>query len=220
VPVGNTPTFLLGLSLPVARWRLAVQFENDRLESVFGRAQTAAYTYRNSFDQAVSGSVELQVPDVWQIDPQTTKVALASGKEQKNEFDVFLDADASSGPQPIRLDFTVEADRTYEFSVYRTMHVGLGDVEIELSSRLNERGSLVVKQRFLNHTEQEVSFNCLLFAPGRRRERIQVLRQGRGEISGTFLLQRGEELVGHTLWLRAEEIDGQRILNYSIVAEK
>jgi hypothetical protein len=220
VPVGPTPTFLLGVSLPVARWSMAFQFDSDRLASVFGRRQSTGLGFQNTFEQPVSGRVELHVPEVWQIDPRQLPFKLEAGGQQKTTLDVVLGPDASSGPQPVRLDFEIEADRTYRFSVFCTLHVGLGDVDVELATQLDERGSLVVKQRLKNNTDREVSFNCMLFAPGRRRERVQVLRQGKGEQTGTFVLERGEELIGQTLWLRAEEIGGDRVLNYSIVAEK
>jgi hypothetical protein len=36
----------------------------------------------------------------------------------------------------------------------------------------------------------------------------------------TYRLQNGKELLGKTLWLRAEEIDGRRVLNYRFVVEE
>ena len=36
----------------------------------------------------------------------------------------------------------------------------------------------------------------------------------------TFVLPRGEELIGQKLWLQAEEIGGSRVLNYTLTAER
>ncbi len=43
---------------------------------------------------------------------------------------------------------------------------------------------------------------------------VDVLDQGRGQNLHTYDLDDGKELSGKTLWLRAGEIDGPRILNY------
>jgi hypothetical protein len=94
----------------------------------------------------------------------------------------------------------------------------LGDIEVELASRLDEQGNLVVEQHLINTTQQFVSFNCLLFAEGRRRQRRQVYQLGQGRSTNVFVLPDGEELIGTTLWLRAEEIGGARVLNHHATA--
>ena len=135
-------------------------------------------------------------------------------------MDVLLGTNATSGPQKIRLDFNLSADRTYRFSVYREIQVGLGDIELELESHLDEHGDLIVDQHLTNKTDKRVSFNCLLYVPDRRRERRQVFDLARGRQTTRFVIRDGEELIGLTLGLRAEEIGGARVLNHRIVAEE
>ena len=60
----------------------------------------------------------------------------------------------------------------------------------------------------------------MLFVPDRLRQRRHVLNLGRGRNVQTYLLPRGEELLGKTLWLRAEEIGGERMLNHQILVER
>ena len=133
---------------------------------------------------------------------------------------VALQPDANSGPQPVRLDFDLTADRNYRFSVYRTLQLGLEDVHVELATRLRDDGALLVEQRLTNLADQPVSFQCTLFPPGRRRETRQVIDLGRGQNVLTFVLPRGDELLGQKLWLRAEEISGPRVLNSTVTAER
>jgi hypothetical protein len=92
--------------------------------------------------------------------------------------------------------------------------------QIEMASHLDDEGNLVVEQQLVNLTDRFVSFNCLLFAEGRRRQRRQVYNLGRGRTTNVFILPEGEALVGTTLWLRAEEIGGARVLNHSGLAER
>ena len=107
-----------------------------------------------------------------------------------------------NGPTDVRLDFDISAERRYQFSVYRTINIGLDDVTLEVTSRLNEQGELVVEQKLINKTDDPVSFRCSLFIPDRQRMITQVVDQGRGADVQTYRLPRGSELIGKTLWLR------------------
>jgi hypothetical protein len=49
--------------------------------------------------------------------------------------------------------------------------------------------------------------------------RTHVLRLPHGDNVQVYRFRQGAELIGRTLWLRAEEIDGSRILNYRFVVE-
>ena len=89
----------------------------------------------------------------------------------------------------------------------------LDDVTLEVTSRLNEQGELVVEQKLINKTDDPVSFRCSLFIPDRQRMITQVVDQGRGADVQTYRLPRGSELIGKTVWLRADELTGRRTLN-------
>jgi hypothetical protein len=94
----------------------------------------------------------------------------------------------------------------------------LGDIMVEMTTQLGDNGELIVDQHLINQSDKLVSFNCLLFAPDRRRQRLQVLNAGRGRTTNRFVLPNGKELIEKSLWLRAEEIGGVRILNYRTTA--
>jgi hypothetical protein len=218
--VGPSPVFVTGQSAGVARWQAGLDFENPRLASTFGQQQTIVMRAKNRFGQAISGEVTLHAPPSWDIDARPSRFKLAEGDELRLPLPVTLKADANSGPQAVRLDFEIAGDRVYRFSVHRTLQLGLEDVQIELSTRLREDGVLVVEQQLTSTSDQPVSFQCLLFPPGRRREMRQVIQAPRGTSGLTFALPNGEELIGQKLWLRAEEIGGPRVLNYTVVAER
>lgn len=219
IDVGALPTFVTGLHASVARWRIAFQFETDQLISMFGQKQEAGYRYHNAFSRWVSGTVAFHVPDMWETDHRPLPFKLGPDEHRQGALGVVLRASASSGRQPIRVDFQVAADRNYRFSVYRQVEVGLGDVEVEVNTRLDEYGNLVVEQWLTNQSDRRVSFNCMLLAPDRRRQRRQVFGMARGRRVVRFVLPQGEQLLGKTLLLRAEEIGGVRLLNHRFVAE-
>ncbi|MCG8586562.1 MAG: hypothetical protein MI757_17810, partial [Pirellulales bacterium] len=214
IKLGPLPTFITGLSAPIVKWRQSVQFEREVLPSVFGTAHTNAVLVHNAFEQGAGGDIHLRTPGQWRTDPRTISTKLAANEQGRREFRVTLPFTAGSGREEIRIDFDMNVDRRYQFSVYRHMDVGLGDVVIDVTSRVDERGHLVVKQVMTNNTDKEVDFKCSLFVPGRKRLRTQVYRLGRGKDTKVYRLRDGHELVGKTLRLRADEIGGQRTLNY------
>jgi hypothetical protein len=215
--VGTLPTFVTGISEAVARWQAALSFENPQLSSVAGRQQIIVLRLPNTFKQSVNGELVLYAPKSWNFDTRPTRFKVAEREELRLPLPVTLLADANSGPQPVRLDFDVAGCR---FSVYRTLQLGLDDVQVELTTRLGKEGELRVEQHLTNLSDRQLSFRCVLFAPDRRRETRQVLNIGQDRTTVTFILPRGEELIGKKLWLRAEEIGGSRVLNYTLVAER
>jgi hypothetical protein len=219
ITVGPTPAFIRGLDLAVARWRLNFSFEPDRLASSLGRTQQMAFQFDNTLDQGVGGTLELHVPEVWDIRSPFLRFKLATEDQLRHDLQVLLHANASSGPQEVRIDFELFADKPYRFSVYRDIQVGMGDVVAELDTWLDDEGKLIVEQHLINQTSKRLDFNCYLFVPGRRRMRMQVFDIGPGRVTHTFSLRDGRQLLGKSLWLRIEELDTNRLQNYHVVAE-
>jgi hypothetical protein len=219
VPVGPVPTFITGENAAIVEWQAALAFDSPRVASVFNVEQPIGVRIRNPFALGVSGEVRLHAPPSWGVDSRPVRFKAAVGEEVAFALPVTLLAEADSGPQPVRLDFELAAERNYRFSVYRTLQLGLEDVRIELSSKLREDGALVVEQQLINSSDRPVSFQCLLFPPGRRREIRQVINAGTGPTMATYVLPRGADLIGQRLTLRAEEIGGPRVLNHAITAE-
>ena len=131
-----------------------------------------------------------------------------------------LPLDAVTGRQDICIEFDMMADRHYAFPVLRPVEVGTNDVYVKVSSRLNQRGELEVEQRLTNETDSVVSFKCYLYIPDRLPVVTQVVELGRGIDTKTFRLPDGEELVGKAMLLRADEIGGQRIINYRFISQQ
>jgi len=219
IRVNKLPTFITGVHAAVAQWRMAVQFSETRIPSVFGEAHRNGVYIRNYFPQGVGGRINLVTPHVWKTFPQRMNIKLANGEELTKRFDVKLPYTASSGRHQVRIDFDINADKNYRFSVYRELVIGLGDVELEVSTHIDEANVLTVEQRMTNHSDEIVDFKCYLYAPQRRRQANQVFRLGRGQDIKRYRFANGQQLVGKQLWLRAEEINGQRILNYRIDVE-
>ncbi len=219
IEAGPLPSFVTGVNLAITRWRQSCSFAEDRIPSVFGGRRRNVVQGRNDFDTGVAGQIKLVAPGAWSLRPDQTSFRLAQGERFQLPFEILLPYHATSGSQELRADFEVQADQIYRFSVYREIRVGLGDVYIECATRQNEAGELEIEQRFVNETANPVGFRCELFVPNRRRLRTQVVGLGQGQDVQTYRLRDGSELLGQTVWLRAEEIGGPRVLNYRFRAE-
>jgi hypothetical protein len=220
IRVGPLPTLVTGIHEPITRWRLDFALAEQRIPSISNRPHPDSFRLTNHFARAVVGRATLVAPQSWRLDPRQTNFWLDDGEPFEQGFEITLPPNASSGRQPIRVDFELEAERSYRFSVYRHLDVGLGDVYIEIVSRLNEQGELEVEQRLVNRSDGPVSFRCQLFARQRRRQATQVIALRPGRDAQLYRLADGKELLGQTLWLRADEIGGPRVLNYRFQPER
>ncbi len=219
IHVGSLPIFVLGVNPAVAKWRISLNFSNQSIPSVFGIEHPNQATFTNTFGQGTGGSLTIVGPQDWFVMPNRIDFKLSTSEKAKYPFQCVLPFDASSGIVQIRSDFSVDADKKYKFSVYREVAVGDAFIELALETHLDDNGVLVVQQRLINHSEELADFRCLLYAPGRRRQRKQVFRLGNGYNTKTYRYSNGRELLGSQLWLRIEELGGVRVLNQRIVAE-
>lgn len=219
VAVGPVPTFVKGLDPAVAQWRLNFSFEPKRLHSVFGDPQSLACQFKNTFTQGIGGTLKMHMPNVWDVGDAHLRFKLGTDEDMQHDFNVRLNANASSGPQPVSVDFKILADKPYQFKAYREIKVGMGTLTAELNTWLDDQGKLIVEQHLINQANRRLDFDCYLFVPGRRRLRMQVFDIGPGRVTHTYALKNGKELLGQPLWLRVEELEGERLYNYHVVAE-
>jgi hypothetical protein len=239
--VGPTPSFVLGLHEAITRWRMAVEFDKRQVPSVFAKSHPNALRFRNFFPQGVGGSMKIVVlqsrrteervanektaiepsgfmPDRWTIEPPQSSFQLAADAEMKFPFEIEL-RNALFGKQPVRIDFRVEADRPYEFSVYSELEVGTEDLTLEVTSYLDKEGTLIVEQVMTNSAEQLADFKCFLRARGQRRQRMQVYRLGKEIDRKVYRFGNGRELVGKEMLLELEELNGPRELRFRFIAK-
>jgi len=217
--LGPLPTFVTGMSKPVALWRHGFVLAKDRIPSVFNQRQSNRFEFKNTFDRSVAGSVRLAAPEHWTVRPDRCDFRLMPGETLRQDFELILPNDALSGPHVLQAEFDLAADRAYRFSVYRPIQVGLGDVRIEVVTHLNDRGELEVQQRTLNEGNDSIDFRCDLYAPGRRRLSTQVAGFARSQNVKLYRFSNGRDLIGKTLWLQAQENHGLQVFNYRFVAQ-
>jgi hypothetical protein len=220
IEVGPEPIILRGLNASIVRWCLAFEFAQPTLESVFGKEQPVTYKFRNTFDKTVSGELAITAPALCDVAPTPQRFHLTAGEEKQDSFSLPLKSDADSGPQKVRIDFTVMTNDEFRFSVYRTLTVGLDDITVELDSELEESGELLVKAHVTNRTGKPVVFRATVFAPDRRRQQVLMAVPAPDRTTAVYRLPDGRSLLGKDLRLRLEEMGGSRVLNNHVKAQE
>jgi hypothetical protein len=240
IRVGVTPSFVLGLHEGITRWRMAVEFEKVAVPSIFAKPHANSLRFKNYFAQGVGGSFKIVVVshrqvdenlnaeqpsaeagafmlERWMIEPPQAAFQLSPDEETNFPFEIEL-RNALFGRQRVRIDFKVEADQEYEFSVYSEMEVGTEDLSLDVFSHLDKDGTLIVEQLMTNSNEQLADFKCYLRAKGHRRQRMQVYRLGKDVARKIYRFPNGADLVGKEMLLEIEELNGPRELRYRFVA--
>ena len=215
IPVGPTPLIIRGCSVQVARWRLAVQYANGRISSE-SVAQEEALLGTNTFAQGLTGKVTVRFPPGWEVEPYHWPLYAGAGEKFKFPLTLKSPPDASLGDLRTSIDFDVSADREYKFNVFLPYRLGIGDVDLKVACRRRDDGRLEIEQRITNNTEplEILEFNCSLSIPGQIRLRNFVTRLGKGEDQRFYFIPNADGLRGKELWLRAEQVDGLRVLNF------
>lgn len=212
------PVFVTGLDPSIVRWRQEFAFDEPEIPIIFGKEYSGGYTIRNTFDRPVSVKARLAGPEVWRVSPPEVSLRLEKDEEHHQPFRIRLPEDTTIGDHDVRLDVEIQGDEPLRFSSFRQMYVGLGHIRLEARTRLNERGELEIEQQLTNDTDEPISFRCYLYVPDRRRRQLDVIELGHGRDAQCFRLPDGRGLIGQTLWLQAEEIGGNRLLNYRFQA--
>ena len=217
IEVDRLPKFLVDLDPALVGWRQSLTLQRQQLPNLLGQRQPNELCLKNPLDRGTSGRILIVAPEGWKIEPMEIRFRLAPGESLHQPLEITLPGEATCGKYRFQAMVEPYGDPPMHFVAYRPMEIGIGDVTMEISVRKDAQGNLVVEQRFRNHLEAPAHFRCLLYAPGRRREKTEVHLIGPGSDLQSYHLPHAAELSGQTLWLHADEIDGPRAMNYRIL---
>jgi hypothetical protein len=214
IEFSEEPVIVTGLSLPIARWRISFQLANYENQVPGAARFKLKGVFSNGFDQAVVGNLELFAPELIHNDSVKKTFDLPARQDVELPIDLNLRPDASTGKQMITAIFDIQAGTQYRFRVFNPMYIGAQDIEVELSYEVDPDGNLVIRQDLVNNTNRTLDFECTLFAPDRVHLRQQLLQVPPGRVTRYYRLEQGAELKGKTVWLRCQQLDNGRYLNY------
>lgn len=220
VDVGPVPIVAVGLDRETFVWDGACKIERPQLQESFGVGQPCSLSITNTFKQTVQGKITIVPPQGWTIRPTTFDISLAEGEKLRLPFQVILPLSAASGFQLLRIEHDLTSDKRRRFHLFREVQIGDNSVVLEVETKF-VGDELEVEQRLTNNSQKNVNFRCYLYAPNQRRMRAQVVELPPGIDVRSFRIPEGRSLVGKTLWLRAEEQNGTRVLSnrFTVKAE-
>jgi len=215
LPVSPSPIIVRKCNREIAHWRMATQFETGKSKSEYG-GHVDAIIGKNAFSQSIRGKATLNVPKGWETEPREWEFNAAAGENYRLETFMTLPSNASLGKKDVSIDFEIFAERKYSLRVHRPYHVGLGDIVFKVNDRKLEGNLLEVEQIIVNNTSplETLQFRCSLFVPSMKRLQRFITELRNGQDRKLYYLPNAESLKGKELWIRAEQTNGRRILNY------
>ncbi|WP_298869159.1 hypothetical protein [uncultured Gimesia sp.] len=215
LPVSSAPLIIRNSNKEIAYWRMAAQFETGKSKSEYG-GHADAIIGKNTFSQSIRGKTILNVPKGWEIEPKEWEFNTGAGENYRLETFMTLPSNASLGKKDVSIDFEIFAERKYSIRVHRPYHVGLGDIVIKVVDKKLEGNLLEVEQIIINNTSplETLQFRCSLFIPSMKRLQRFITELKRGQDRKLYYLPNADALKGKELWIRAEQTNGRRILNY------
>jgi len=213
--VTTSPIIVRNSNKEIAYWRMAAQFENGKSKSEYG-GHPDAIIGKNTFSQSIRGKAVLNVPKGWETEPKEWEFSSGAGENYRLDTFMTLPSNASLGKKDVSIDFEIFAERKYSIRVHRPYHVGLGDIMVKVVDKKLEGNLLEVEQIIVNNTSplETLQFRCSLFIPSMKRLQRFITELRNGQDRKLYYIPNADALKGKELWIRAEQTNGRRILNY------
>lgn len=220
IPVGPVPLFVLGIDSDIVRMRNGFKLDTDEIPSFPNRENTISFSMTNETSQAWTAqcSVAAPRPGDWRLSVPES-LFLEPGQAKSASFPLTLMSSAETGLRPIRFNVKTVGSQAKEFAIYDEIQIGDKDVFMEFSTRMTRSGEIEVAQSFINDGENEYTFSCRLYIPGRMNQKSYVSRQGFGRVEYVYTIPRGHELIRrgvNELILRAEPVGEGQPMVYTI----
>ena len=214
--VGPWPIFVHGVDLNIIRFHQEFELQLKSLDNALAVAQAIPVSITNTLPQNAVGKVTVVCPTLLNRERSETQLQLSRGVQQLKTLPVFIRNDASAGSHRLRFDFDLTANKPYNFSIYRRLVLGMGDIELLWDTTRREDDWLELRVEIRNNTENSATFDCKLFPAGRPYQRFRIDESKPGNTVQELRLKLNQVQRGSEAWLRCEQIGSGRVLNYRI----
>ena len=219
IPVGAVPIFVRNINHDVAMIRQNCRLESSNIPSRYGEPIANKLYFTNTTGEPLSGQLTIVAPPGVDVRPNTILLNLMGGETLERDLALTLSAQATSGPQMLRVQVNSGLRDARVFDTYHPIDIGGGDISIDFSTRLNRSGELEVQQAFINDGQEIADFTCTLYIPNHPLQKMQIRNQGFGRSDYTYTIPNGRSLIGKKLRLVAKDNNSRRILKYEIDIE-
>jgi hypothetical protein len=218
--VGPWPIIIRGLDLPVARFRMQFELGTASLQSLVGRGQAVPIKVGNPFGKVIRGSMDLVAPTLLERDYASLSLQVTPDRVLEKDFPLELRSDVSAGKHAVRFDFQIEADKTERFSTYHELTVGFDDIEFQWQLQKVSDTSVLLRLTANNRSNLETTFQCKFFPPPYPYQHLQAENLTPGINNREYLIQLPNVDESAEFWIRCEELETRRTLNYRVKIDR
>ena len=197
IQVTQTPVFVTGLNINVARFRLNMQTGVKTISSKPNQTYVIPYSYENESVYPVSVQITPEGPRQgdWTITPPLQMANLEAGHAAAGAFNLTLSSRADTGLRRFHYNVKLSGAESAEFAVYDEMMIGDPNVYMEFVTRMTSKGDLEVIQVFVNNSENVYTYGCRLNVLNRAIPPFRIQRQGFGRVERIYTISRGRALL-------------------------
>ncbi len=212
IPVGSTPLILDSLHTPLALLQTSYRVHPTYVQ-LHTREPRPIVTFRNPYDQPLTGEIRLTPPGDWQVMPVQQRFTLAPGEVFTEPLTLTLPPRQIAQTHNLDVHLILHTPEAAELHFPESLIVGLRDVGLDALVYW-EGSDLILKQSLMNLSDKTVSFNAYCDPPHRAREERFFNKVAPGEIAEqTYVFPNARYLAGRRIPMGIVEIDGPRHLN-------
>lgn len=209
-----TPQILIDVDAPLALLQASFDIDPSYVQAHI-TDPPPILSFRNHYTESLIGSIELEAPRGWSLQPQRQTFTVAAGETYELPLEFNVPARHPAGRQQLKAQLILERPIEAELDFMVPLTLGLRDVQVDISLAW-EAGTLRIDQELRNLSEQTVNFLGLCQVPGRAPREASFLDIPAGEsVSRSYLFRDASinELRGMDAYLRLSERGGDRELN-------
>ncbi len=212
--IDRWPIIIDGIDVRVAKWRMGISLDGDRIDPLVVKTQELKVRFANSLSNPINGLVKVIAPSIL-AEETVTSFEIEAEANSIISVPVQIRHDANTSAASIQLEFSILGEKPVTFVVDQEIQVGTSDFEFELRYEIDNENRLILFIDGINHQSTPHSFDCILLIPNRPRKRTQFTGF-RDRVTKLIVLENATDLIGKTLRLRCEQFSTNRILNYRI----
>ena len=235
IPVTDTPVFVEGVDVALARWVASLRLEPAFFASGAGPYE-AEVILSNPWPEPVAGRLHIVEPGgskdarpdrSWQIEPRRIDFAAGPGQTLRLPIRLAFSTVEEAGIKPFVVD--AELDGREEYGLVRmlsSLEVGLGSLRLDLSYRFGGSGAadLILEAQVSNSGTSPVTLELTAFAPpdsAYPRARASISDLGPGEtVVRRFAFPGGvTALRGRSVLVSVQDTGADARINRSVTVE-
>ena len=215
VYVDRWPVLVKDIDRDTIKWQMDVRIKNPIIENRIGQSDPILLSVNNPSDKLVEGKLKIVSAALFPNGVAEKDFVIESSTTKTIEVPIVLRRDVSQSSEPIEIVFKLNGTPPVQFSVRKSLSLGLKNFQLETQSRFDDQGRLIIEMTMTNSSGQASTFNCTVHVPDRPRQRIQVINL-QERATKSIILPDGAQYRGKSLLIRCEEIGTGRILNQRV----